>query len=166
MSMKKAALALLLTFLFAGCTSVKQDTAQQNTPKQTDQQQTQPSTQDPAASTPAPDATHDEVRQAFGLTGEYIELPATAIPSLGLGQVEKLPLDQKQGLALAKAVSSGLTNTGWEQQDATPGIFVSTDGSKFAIGMKKKDGSFTLERFELQTDGTYKSVGKETKPAK
>ncbi|MBL0386435.1 hypothetical protein JJB07_07225 [Tumebacillus sp. ITR2] len=163
--MKKAALALLLTFLFAGCTSDKQDTAQQNTPKQPDQQQTQPSTQEPAATTPD-SQTHDDVRAAYGLSSDYMELPATAIPSLGLGQVEKLALDQKQGLALAKAVTTGISNSGWQTQDSTPGIFISTDGSAFAIGMKKKDGSFSLERFELQADGTYKSTGKETKPAK
>jgi hypothetical protein len=103
------------------------------------------------------------VRKAFGLGADYINLPPTAIPSLGLGQVEKLAIDQKQGLALAKAVSTGLSSAGWEQQDYPPAIFVTTDGTKFAIGMKKKDGSYTLDSYELQTDGSYKRVKQDKK---
>lgn len=157
--MKKAWLALLLTSLFTtalmGCSS-KQEPAQ-NTPTK----QETPKTNEPAAS--SPEAPNPEVRSAFGLGSEYLDLPATAIPSLGLGQVEKLAIDQKQGLVLAKAVSSAYSSSGWTQEDSPPGIFVAADGSSFAIGMKKKDGSFTLETYELQTDGSYKSVKKETK---
>ncbi|KEO80960.1 hypothetical protein [Tumebacillus flagellatus] len=171
--MKKAAMAaLLLTFLFAGCSSDKQDTAQQNTPNTTTPAKTTtpstpstPAAQDPAQTTPGVDPSVSEVRSAFGLTADYLDLPPTAIPSLGLGQMDKLAVDQKQGLALAKAVSSALTNIGWSQQDSPPGIFVTTDGNQFAIGMKKADGSFVLQRYELQADGTYKMTGQETKPA-
>lgn len=163
--MKKAWLALLLTSLFTtalvGCSS-KQDTAQ-TTPAKTSEPAKQ---EEPKADQPvdaAPDPSHEEVRKAFGLGADYINLPPTAIPSLGLGQVEKLAIDQKQGLALAKAVSTGLSSAGWEQQDYPPAIFVTTDGTKFAIGMKKKDGSYTLDSYELQTDGSYKRVKQDKK---
>jgi hypothetical protein len=162
--MKKAWLALLLTSLFTtalvGCSS-KQEPAQNTPAQQETPKQAAPSSNEPAASSPQPN--NSEVRTAFGLSGDYLDLPSTAIPSLGLGQVEKLAIDQKQGLALAKAVSSAYSNSGWTQQDSPPSIFVTTDGSLFAIGMKKQDGSFTLETYELQTDGSYKSVSKQTK---
>lgn len=167
--MKKAWISLLLASLFVstalvGCSS-NQDAAKE-TPKQTDSQKEQ---NQPQAETPAdpqsPAATHDDVKKVFNLGSEFFELPATAIPGLGMGEQEKLALDQKQSLELAKAISSGLGNSGWEQKDEPPGIFVTTDGKQFAIGMKKHDGSFALHSFELQADGTYKSVKQETKPA-
>lgn len=110
---------------------------------------------------PAADPSHAEIQAAFALD-DYKQLTPMQIAAVGLGQME-LPMEEPERLALAKAMSSAMSKTGWKPGDLPPALFMSTDGTKFAVGMKKSDGKLVLQRYELQTDGTYKLTATDTK---
>jgi hypothetical protein len=182
---KKSLLALLLTSMvtigLAGCsqstdsakpatttTATNSNTNLQlnNNQSTTDQAkkdgQNQTAVQDPNAN----EAAIVEVRKTFNIGADYITITMPSIPGIAMGKFQQITLDNdKQRLALAKALTSATVNSGWEQGAPDPGMFVSNDGATFMVGMKKSNGDFTLETFKLQTDNTYKSVNKETKKA-
>lgn len=88
------------------------------------------------------------------------------LTAIAMGKMEDLALDQKASLALAKSLSSAMTSAGWQQGDLPTGIFLSRDGTSFAVGHKTKNGDLVLHTYEVQPDGSWKNVSKETKPGK
>ncbi|MGZ4106999.1 MAG: hypothetical protein ACXVDE_05395 [Tumebacillaceae bacterium] len=182
---KKSLLALLLTSMvtigLAGCSQSADSTTPATTKEnvvpnlqlnnnqatadktKTDDKtkQDQSSSLDPHASEPV----IQEVRKAFNIGNEYVTVTMPAISGIALGKFEQITVDQNQRLALARALTSAMINSGWEQGAPDPAMFVASDGSTFMVGMKKKSGDFSLETYQLQSDKTYKSVKKESKPA-
>jgi len=181
MSMKRTFLTVLAAAVvglgLAGCTPDAKPEAEtpQTTEKteQSDQNQTnsQNQTNDTAAAEPkvdaegflkqAEDPSHEKVRQAFSLDSQYMNMPSSAITGIVMGQFN-LPLEEKDRLALAKAISDSLGMISWTQQDKPPGIFMKKDGTAFAVGYEKQNGALSLTCFERR-DGAYQLVKQETK---
>lgn len=171
--MKRPVAVLLIAALcgigLAGCSS--EDTA---APKQeTATAKTEPvkTTDEKTTSAPSTNAVHSEndpsiaeVRQVFNLDSAMRQVSSASITSIATGDME-LGLEQKERLALAKALSRSLGEIGWQQEDFPPGIFLNADSKKFAIGFKHKNGDFSLKTYEAQPDGTFKAVKDETKKA-
>lgn len=171
--MKKPAVVLLIAALcgigLAGCSS--QDTA---APKQeTAAAKTEPvkTTDEKTTSAPATDAVQSEndpsiaeVRKVFNVDSAMKQVSGDSITSIASGSMD-LGLQQKERLELAKAISRSLGEIGWKQEDFPPGIFLSSDSKKFAVGFKHKNGDFSLKTYEAQADGTFKVVKEETKKA-
>lgn len=181
----KSALALLLTSLvtvgLAGC-SQSTDSAKpatttatasepslqlnNNQSTTTDQSKKADQTQEAVVDPNAGVSSIIEVRKAFNISADYVTITTPSIPGIAMGKFEQITLStDKQRLELAKALTSATLNSGWEQGDPDPGMFVSSDGTTFMVGMKKANGDFTLETYKLQSDNTYKSVKKESKKA-
>jgi hypothetical protein len=182
MSMKKTLLvmltAALLATMLAGCsesTSTNAENKQKmSTPPLNTSQQAAakkddnktPDISDSAQAVPdSTDASHLEVRDAFNLSGYRIVTPV-ALGAIAMGKVE-MPIDEKQRLALAKAITSAMAESGWQPNDQPPGIFLRQDGGSFAIGMKRQNGDLSLNLYNVQADGvTWTLAKKETKPGK
>lgn len=179
---KQTMLALLLSATvaigLAGCTQSASSTTSNNDTKNTatseqnvqlnQNQPGQSSTQTADANNQQPqdpyanDASIQEVRKAYNIGSEYITVTSVSISGIAMGKME-LPIEKDQSLVLAKALTSAIVNSGWEQGAPPPGLFVNRDGSEFYLGMKKKNGDLTLETFQYQSDKTYKSVKKQVK---
>ncbi len=169
--MKKSIGALLITLLvgttLAGCNNQAEEPKQQEQPSATTPTETKPEenkgdTPEAAPSQESTEASHQELRDAYELGGTIAVTPMM-LTAIAMGKVENLELDQKASLALAKSISSAMTAAGWQQGDLPPGIFLSKDGTSFAVGHKTKTGDLVLHTYELQADGTtWKNVNKET----
>jgi hypothetical protein len=182
MSMKKPLLAMLtaalLATMLAGCSDStssnaenkqKQNTPELNTSQPKDAAKTnQNKTPDISDSTQAipdsTDASHLEIRDAFNLSGYRVVSPV-ALGAIAMGKIE-MPLDEKQRLTLAKAVTAAISDSKWEQKDQPPGIFLRQDGGSFAIGIKRANGDLTLNLYDVQPDGSWKLSKQDTKPGK
>jgi len=162
----------LVASTLAGCTpdpveetKKAEEPAKTETPKQEEKK--------PAENTPtgtenaeSTEASHQEIREAYGLTDGYVAVTPVLLTSIAMGKVEQLALEPDATLALAKAISAAMAESGWKQGDLPPGIFLGLDGSTFSIGRKLQNGDLTLTSYELQADKTYKNVGTENKAGK
>ena len=179
--MKKPLLAMLTAALlaamlagFSDSTASNAENKQNETTPQlnTSQQQANantnstPDISDSAQAVPdSTDASHLEIRDAFNLSGYRVFSPV-ALGAIAMGKVE-MPIDEKQRLALAKAITTAISDSKWEQTDQPPGIFLRQDGGSFAIGIKKASGELSLDLYDLQEDGaTWKLSKHDTKPGK
>ncbi|HEU4964989.1 MAG TPA: hypothetical protein VFV52_14180 [Bacilli bacterium] len=138
---------------------LNEGTNENDTPNQNDTQTGDTTEQQPYEQ--ETDPSQEEIKEAFGLTN-YRMMSPIQIGAIGVGQID-LGLEEQQRIALAKAMTTAMSHSGWSKGDKPPAIFLSSDNIKFAVGMKKQDDSMTLERYELQENGEYKSVKKETK---
>jgi hypothetical protein len=171
MTMKKITSGLLAALMLStgliGCapdnpSDKTTEPVQKDQAKQPDKSKEQQPNGQTAPADTQKDPSHDEIKTAFNLGDQYMYLPFLQLSSLATGGLE-LGLEQKQRIAFAKAISSGLGELGWQQTDLPPAIFIVKDGSAFAIGLKRQDGKFVLNRYERQADETYKLVKQETK---
>lgn len=170
--MKKTILALMVTALVAtaavGCADQTESEKEQTSTENKSQEKTvttSPTGTESNETVPeSEDETHVEIKEAFQLDG-YKMLSMMALTSIAMGKSD-LPLDDAQRLSLAKAINQGMAASEWKQGEPNPVIFVNGDGSSFGVGLKRGSGELQLEMFEAQTDGSYKSVKKETKPGK
>ena len=180
--MKKSVVAFLITALLStgltACTSsASQEQPKTDTSKQTATAPTTPNLNNNNSSTSTPantaapntgletsDPSQEEVRKAFNLDTTMKLISPLSVMTIAEGKMQ-LPLDSKQSLALAKAISTGLGSVDWKQEDHPPGIFLDAEGKTFAIGYKRKSGEMLLHHYELQPDGEYKDVKQESKKA-
>jgi predicted small lipoprotein YifL len=174
--MKKAFTSLLVAALcvsaLSGCGD-KQDDGNKETnnktqveaPKlnqgQQNSQNQQPSQTEPKEEVPeSTEASHLEIKEAFGLQS-FRAISPVHLSAIALGKFE-LGIDEPKRIALAKAISAGITGIEWQNGDLPPGIFLSGDASEFAIGAKRKNGELVLDRYKLE-GAEWKKTGRETK---
>lgn len=173
--MKKTIGAWLVTLLVAttltGCADQAEEPKQTEQPAQTEPQtpaQDETKKDEPAENKTgeSTEVSHQEIREAYGLTDGYTVVTPVLLTSIAMGKIDQLPLEKEESLALAKAISTAMAETGWKQGDLPPGIFLSLDGTTFSIGRKLANGELTLTTYELQADKLWKNVGTENKPGK
>jgi len=162
-------LAALVTTVITGCADPAEDPAKTEQPTEpttpTEPKKEQPAgdVSENAPSQESTDASHAEIRAAFGLDG-YVTVNPMMLTNIAMGKMDAMDLTPQQGLALAKAISAAMAESGWQQGDLPTGIFLARDGSAFAIGHKRKNGELHLQSYEHQADGSWKKVKSEDKP--